>query len=481
MIGLNAYLEHTLKGYTDADEAVYKEDVLHAVSCAAAANEFWLVPVEPLPDGSSDVDFAPGLLLEQAPGFLRKTIKVQGKTLLLCAFTSQEMLHGEDEEILHIIYPAKSILEELVRADVDGMALNPWGDSVILKKEDAEKALKDAEEIDKSELLSRQAYLVSPRAVIDTGKILADWQEGWEKGDIENWRLIAYPIMPDGRILLLFEMREYYYGRNGARTEDFVSYYRVLEYKQNMDGPELVGKYRFKMDSAYVFTVFLMNGELKACVRANTGLNYTVLPMIPENDDGQFKVFRYVERLIVDSTGNVIVGYDKNLMDKARWPLMVFDPQGEETAHYFDAQALQCRDVNLDGSEKIWFHLFPSDCLISWEPAQQKSGKHTVALQGFDAFALSRDQTRLFVFFSDLDGGSVQYILSRNSDGDYVNPIRFEFAPMDKEGNRLEPQDCEVFGRCSTMKSWVILNADGKLYLYDVDDCCEEKAPAQED
>ena len=64
---------------------------------------------------------------------------------------------------------------------------------------------------------------------------------------------------------------------------------------------------------------------------------------------------------------------------------------------------------------------------------------------------------------------------SFHKNGNYVNPIRFDFRPEDGEGNVLVVKDCEEFGRASTTKSWVILNADGKLYLYDIDDCCEQK------
>ena len=64
-------------------------------------------------------------------------------------------------------------------------------------------------------------------------------------------------------------------------------------------------------------------------------------------------------------------------------------------------------------------------------------------------------------------------MMTADEDGDYVNPMRFEFLPEDKDGKILETKDCEVFGQPSTMKSWVLLNADGRLYLYDIDDCCE--------
>ena len=65
--------------------------------------------------------------------------------------------------------------------------------------------------------------------------------------------------------------------------------------------------------------------------------------------------------------------------------------------------------------------------------------------------------------------------MTADPNGSYVNPIRFDFRPLDADGNVLEAKDCEVFGRASTTKSWVILNADGTLYLYDIDDCCEQK------
>jgi hypothetical protein len=64
--------------------------------------------------------------------------------------------------------------------------------------------------------------------------------------------------------------------------------------------------------------------------------------------------------------------------------------------------------------------------------------------------------------------------MTADKNGNYGNPIRFDFRPEDAEGSVLEVKDCATFGRASTMKSWVILNADGKLYLYDIDDCCEQ-------
>lgn len=67
----------------------------------------------------------------------------------------------------------------------------------------------------------------------------------------------------------------------------------------------------------------------------------------------------------------------------------------------------------------------------------------------------------------------MQYILHKDKNGNYTKPIRFEFNPTDENGEELTAKNCKVFGRCSSMKSWVVLNADGKLYLYDINDCID--------
>ena len=126
---------------------------------------------------------------------------------------------------------------------------------------------------------------------------------------------------------------------------------------------------------------------------------------------------------------------------------------------------LACRDVNLDREENVWFYLHPSSTIAQIDPERKGVNSHVVMMQGFDSFALSSDRSKLFIHFSEYEGGSVQYVLTADEDGDYFDPIRFDFRPEDGDGKRLEAKDCRAFGRMSSMKSWVILNADGRLYL----------------
>ena len=115
--------------------------------------------------------------------------------------------------------------------------------------------------------------------------------------------------------------------------------------------------------------------------------------------------------------------------------------------------------------------MFPSETIDMLDTKNDRIESHRVALQGFDRMALSSDKSQLFVEFSEYEGGSAFYVLSRDEKGAFVRPIRFEFLPETKDGKAKEISEYDIYGYGSTMKSWVILNADGKLYLYDIDDC----------
>ena len=102
--------------------------------------------------------------------------------------------------------------------------------------------------------------------------------------------------------------------------------------------------------------------------------------------------------------------------------------------------------------------------------AKSQSSSRRVSLQGFSAFALSNDKRKLFVSFDGYHFESSHYLLTADSEGNYVDPIRFEFHPTDADGKHIRPEDCEMYGIASTMKSTVVLNVDNRLFIYDVND-----------
>lgn len=475
LTGLNEQLEMMLGKYSDCESGVEKTDVLDSIAKSVAAGDLWHIPVDAMGEDMNDSDYPEGIVLEKLPAFIKRTLGTNDNNRLFCAFTSADKVHAEGAGLptVSVPYPAGDFIKEFLASEVcDGLMLNPWSDSFLLSREQARQILDCSKRIPEREVSALRSYIINPRAVIDSNEILDSWKEGWAGNDkAEEWRLIAYPIMADGRILLLFEMRDEIHAGNydTFHVESTFSHYRVLEYAMKEDTLRLINKYRFMAQNADVATVYLYDGELWAVISGNGGNTYSALPMIPTNDDRQIKVFGNVNRFASNSSGDLIVAYKYNQHDKYRIPLLVFDKNGETIDRVHDEYALKCADINLDKEENIWYHLFPSStiCMLG------KDESCAVALSGWDCFAFSSDRSKLFLSFDGDGYESAQYILTKDNLGNYSSPIRFTFQPTNDKGEVMKTDDCDVFGICSSMKSWVLLNAGGRLFLYDVDDCVE--------
>ena len=481
IVGQTEKLERILAEFCDLDSRVTSKNVMKCVADSAAAGDSWFVPVEFLEDGMNETDIEEGRGIEELPLFRKKEIENPAEERFYCAFTSEQAMNADREEgtRISVKYKARAMLRDLLAADdVKGLVINPWTDAFVVSKENAEIALDYAERMPESAAAALRSYRLDPKAVIDTNEILEAWRDGWhdEDGRYEPWELAVYPIMPNGHILLLFRMKTEVYGGHapGLKAIHSVTYYRVLEISVENGKAEVINKYRFKVQDSHVGTVFLHDGILRAAVSADDSEEYNVVQMLPEEDDRQFTIYSNVETATMDSKGNVVVAYCRNLRDPARYPVMVYDSDGDVAAQYHDEQTLACLDVNLDSKERVWFHLYPSGTLDMLDQDAKRVEMHKVALQGFRSFALSTDGSKLFTSFTEYEGGSSHFVMTADKNGDYINPMRFMFMPEDKDGSILETKDCKVFGQPSTMKSWVLLNADGVLYLYDIDDCREQ-------
>ncbi len=478
IVGQIEKLEKLLSEFCDLNSSVTSKDVMKCVADSAAAEDSWYIPVVFLEDGMNETDIVEGHSLEEMPLFRKIVITNPAEESYFCAFTSEEAMNADhkDGTRISVKYKARALLRDLLAADdIKGLVINPWTDAFMVSKENAAKALEYAEKMPESAVAALRSYRLDPKAVIDTNEILEGWREGWhdEDGKNEPWELVTYPIMPNGHVLLLFMMKgEICGGRAPELTEiHSVTFYRVLELGVENGKAEILNKYRFKVQDAHVGTVFLHDGVLSAAISDDGSEKYDVVQMVPGDDDKQFTIYRNIETAVMDSSGNIVVAYCKNLLDPARYPVMVINSDGDVVEQYHDEKALACLDVNLDSTERVWFHMYPSETLDMLNQDTMRVEMHRVALQGFRAFALSTDGSKLYTAFTEYKGGSAHFVMMADQNGDYVNPIRFAFLPEDKDGNILETKDCKVFGKPSTMKSWVLLNADGVLYLYDIDDC----------
>ena len=478
LVGQIEKLEKLLGKYSNFNSCVTLQDVMECVAYNAAVEDSWFVPVNLLKDGMNETDIGEGHGLEEMPMFRKMVVTNAFEENYFCAFTSEEAMNADHEEgtRISVKYRARAVLRDLLAADdIKGLVINPWTDAFEVSKENAAKALDFAEKLPESGVAALRTYRLEPKAVIDTNEILEAWQEGWhdEDGKFEPWELVAYPIMPNGHILLLFKMKEEIYGGQAPDLQVIhsVTFYRVLELSVENGKAEIISKYRFKAQDAHVGTVFLHDGVLRAAISVDGSEKFDVVQMVPVDDDQQFTIYRNVETAVMDSEGNIVVAYCKNLRDPARCPVMMYNSDGDVIERYQDEKTLACLDVNLDSKERVWCHLHPSETLDMLEQETTRVETHRVALQGFRAFALSTDESKLYTAFTEYEGGSSHFVMTADQNGNYVNPIRFAFLPEGKDGSILETKDCKVFGQPSTMKSWVLLNADGVLYLYDIDDC----------
>lgn len=472
IIGPNEHLESALELYREHQNDSTILSAMNMITICLAAEEEWLVPIDLISDGMNETDFPEEMLLEKLPGMVKKEfVSSSGKTCLY-AFTSLEKVHmAGTEPLLTVRYPATDLLREFTQADSGkALVLNPSSDAFPLFPQDSVNLLSAMAGVPRAAVLKNSRISIEPKAVIDVQAILDAWNSGWSDNgkEPEKWNYLCCPIMADGRILLLFESCDEIYGSKAhmLHVDHTIMRYRVLEYRIGKDGPEELGRYRFTLQDGTASTVILYDGILKASVRTTNSRKETILPMIPTNDDGQFKIYENVRRIVSRSDGSIAVGYYGNLCDEARLPLMVYDGEGKAIGKYKDDHALYCADITLDNKEQIWFHLFPSEEILCLSSDLRQVEKHRVALQGFCGFALSDDTSKLFLDFGEDGFGSVNYVLFRDQNGDYVTPVRFDFPPKSPAGG----ESSSVSFPSSTMKSWVCIQADSKLYLYDIND-----------
>ena len=470
-------LEDILERYIGDDDYVGREDVLRVIGESAAAGDCWQVPVDVVPDGMNETDFENGQVLGRVPACVKKTLVSEKNELFFCAFTSPDRVSAgsSEEPVMSISYPALDLLQEFADSDfADGMLLNPWSQGLRISHEDVKEILDNLKAAGKPDFNALHSYRIKPRAVIDADNIIEEWGEGWDKDDDqEKWRLLRYSIMADGRILLLFEMRdEVLCGkRTDSGPKNCISHYRVLEYEIHDDGPVVTGRYRTAVENAHIGSFYIYDGKLNFMLRGNDENVYSVFTIIPTDDDGQFKIFSNIQDVITDSRHNVIVAYENNQYDKCKIPLMMFSEDGEVIWRCRDEDALACSAITLGNEENIWYHMRPSNLVMERDAENGLITSHEVSLQGFNAMALTSDKTRMAAVFSESGGGSVFYVLSRDECGNYTSPIKLDLLGDGSDGRALNIEDCEYFGKVLALKSWLLINTDGKLYLYNIDDC----------
>ena len=226
--------------------------------------------------------------------------------------------------------------------------------------------------------------VLKPCMSIDVCDILNGWMKEWsETPEIctEEWNLVAFPVLADGKVALLFESPILVFENDeegGLLTTTLENQYRVLVYDPKTG--EQTGKYRFKVYGGYTTTVFFKNGKLYATVSVEGRRQYTALQMWPGSDDEhQIRIGDDINCLAATEAGDIIVSYNggDERMEEAEEEMpriRIFHADGsrEDISHFYD-EVIGGEpedfviDVTLDNQDRIWAVLSDTETAVMFD------------------------------------------------------------------------------------------------------------------
>ena len=282
---------------------------------------------------------------------------------------------------------------------------------------DAEELFEQDDQNDEEEI---EPVVLKPCMSIDVLEIVNGWMEEWnETSEIctEEWNLVAFPVLADGRVALLFEspILAYETDEEGELQADTIeNHYRVLVYDPKSG--EQVGKYRFKIYNGYATTVFFKGDRLYAAVSPEGECQYTALQMWPGSDDEhQIRIGDDINCLAATGAGDIVVSYnggdgspeDAEGEGEAPPLISIFCADGErkDISCFYDEDTEEPSedyviDVTLDRQERIWAMLDDEETAVMYD----KDGSLTVyslPISGVSALAVPDDCSCLYASSRD--------------------------------------------------------------------------------
>ena len=284
--------------------------------------------------------------------------------------------------------------EEMVKDEKDEKGEKGEEDSKN-SSEDAEQMIPDqTQSVEPEDEEEIEPVVLKPCMSIDVLEIMSGWMNEWnETLEIctEEWNLVAFPVLADGRVALLFEspILEYETDEEGGpHAGTLENLYRVLVFDPKSG--EQAGKYRFKVYNGYATTVFFKDDRLYAAVSPEGECQYTALQMWPGSDDEhQIRIGDDINCLAATEAGDIIVSYNggdgrfhEAEEEGGAQPLIsIFPADGErkDIGCFYDEDTEEPSedyviDVTLDRQERIWAMLSDEETAVMYD----KDGSLTV-------------------------------------------------------------------------------------------------------
>ena len=272
--------------------------------------------------------------------------------------------------------------------------------------------------------------------------------------------------MPGNRLALIFEADdEVYEGR--VEAAHVLNRFRVLVF--DLCTMEIIKRFAFHGQDTDVRTVLSTpDGEGILAVVKVSGKEdgmWTVLPMVPSNDEGQFKIAPYVREVLQFPDGMIAASYAHNDLDREKTPVAFWDLNDGSYAGGLKApEELECAALTLDSGGAAWAHLMPSGKIV-----RMGEGKETQtfesAYHGFSAFGVSSNGNLMAVSYQSGACENRMYLMFRK-DNRYLALGKLDFSHLP---GKEDPLDCGAFGFPVFYGSRFVFNKDGALWLFDLD------------
>ena len=311
---------------------------------------------------------------------------------------------------------------------------------------------------DGSEDLRARVRILEPTASIDTDGIIRGWLAEWNEDEdtrTEDWRLIAFPVLADGRVALMFENT--IYGLSMADGGEIhktalENRYRVLLIDAFTG--DMVGKYRFHVYDGFAATVFFRNGKLYAAVSVGDDNSYTAMQVWPasaaagdysdedetsDDVEDQIELGRDVNGLAVNDSGDIIVTYMPQNAADDDWNsdidmtepsvISIFHPDNrtmDSFGRFYDESGhptgMYLNDVTIDSSNRIW--AVRNDGMLIGINDRDGMISHLPPVDGISAFIVPFGPDRVY---SAVCEGEDDYVLYYSEisghGGGYMEPV----------------------------------------------------------
>nr|AIF26521.1 hypothetical protein [uncultured bacterium fosmid pJB39A3] len=291
---------------------------------------------------------------------------------------------------------------------------------------------------------AKEVRKIMPMSSIDFGEIAAKWNDKFNR-DISNrsdqWRLMAYPVMPGKqttRVALVFEQEI----RVNEPECTSLYKYRVLLYDMTVE-PVLINSSEFQFKDWRVYTAWFLKGQLYVTM-VDEDKRFDVIKICGEGNEKVLSLGRFVTDVSVTTRGDIVVGYDCCADDDDnREPLIMFE-RGKGSKSLESPDAITCEAACIDSNDNIWAYVKPYNAICHMEGDKYET--FPIKLNGFTGIGVSDDGKLLLGSIGYKYYGTRLYAFRRNEEDIFSEGIEVVLDTGEEEDEDADAGENESGG-----------------------------------